>query len=161
TLRRIWTRLPAEQAKARYSCLYAMGMHPRGNDSIALAAVKEQAHDFIDVAMPVLKHGDSERARQAVRHLLDTARGHEEALRLARDLKLEGFEEDAVRIALDAQREQIVRQAALLYLQLAVGKTRRRVLSILDHPKGDLRLAAIRTFTEPDGLTAEDRNEIG
>jgi hypothetical protein len=161
TLRRIWAKLPAEKAKARYSCLYAMGMHPRGNDALALAAVKEQAYDFIDVAMPVLKHGDPERARQAVRHLLDATRGHEEALRLARDLKLKGFEDDAVRLALDGQREQIVRQAALLYLQLADGARRRRVLSMLDHPKGDLRLAAIRTFTEPDGLTSEDRNEIG
>ena len=39
-----------------------------------------------------------------------------------------------------------MRQSALHYLQLADGKTRRRVLSILDHPKGDLRLAAIRAL---------------
>jgi hypothetical protein len=161
TLRRLWGRLPAEQAKGRYACLYAMGIHPRGNDAIALEAVKEQAHDFIDVAMPVLKQGDRDKAREAVRHVLGTMRGHEEALRLARDLKLRGFEDDALRIALDGQREQIVRQSALLYLQLADGKTRRRVLSFLTHPKADLRLTAIRTFAEPEGLTAEDRNEIG
>jgi len=161
TLRRLWARLPAKEAKARYSCLYAMGVHCRDNDGLALAAVKEQAHDFIDVATAVLKQGDPERARQAVRHILGTARGHEEAFRLARDLKLKGFEDDALRIALDGEREQIVRQSALLYLQLADGKTRRRVLSFLSHPKSDLRLTAIRTFAEPEGLAAEDRNEIG
>ncbi len=161
TLRRLWQHLPADPPKARYSCLYAMGVHPRGNDALALEAVKEQAYDFIDVAMPVLKQGDPERARQAIRHVLGTARGHEEALRLARDLKLRGFEDDAVRIVLDPKQEQIVRQTALLDLQLADGKTRRRVLSFLGHPKGDVRLAAIRTFAEPEGLTAEDRNEIG
>jgi hypothetical protein len=138
-----------------------MGVHPRGNDGLALEAVKEQAHDFIDVAMPVLKQGDPDKAREAVRHILATARGNEEALRLARDLKLKGFADDALRIALDGQREQIVRQSALLYLQLADGTTRRRVLSFLDHPKADLRLTAIRTFAEPEGLSTDDRNEIG
>lgn len=138
-----------------------MGIHFHDNDALALAAVKEQAYDFIDVAMPILRHGDPDRARQAVRHILGTARGHEEALRLARDLKLKGFGEEALRIALNGEREQIVRQSALLYLQLADGKTRRRLLPFLSHPKADLRLTAIRTFAEPDGLTAEDRNEIG
>jgi hypothetical protein len=160
-LRRLWGRLPAQQVKARYSCLYSMGMHPAGSAALALAAVQEQGHDFIDVAMPVLKHGDPDFARQAIRYLLQGTRGHEEALRLARELKLKGFEGEAVRIALDGQREQVVRQTALLYLQLANGPTRRLVLPLLGHPKADLRLTAIRTFAEPEGLGADDRNEIG
>jgi hypothetical protein len=162
TLRRLWAQLPADQGKARYECLFAMGIHPRGNDSIALAAVKEQTHDLIDVAMPILKRGDPGKARQAVQYVLGaSARGHEEALRLARDLRLKGFEEQALKFALDGQRDQILRQTALLYLQLADGPTRRRLLPLLAHPRADLRLTAIRAFAEKDGLTAADLNEIG
>ena len=54
TLRKLWAILPQEATKARYNCLYAMGVHPQGNDSIALEAVETDAYDFIDVAMPVL-----------------------------------------------------------------------------------------------------------
>jgi len=161
TLRQLWDKLPADQAKARYSCLFAMGAHPLLNDELALAAVKEQGADFIDVALPILTHGKPALAQQAVRYLLDGKQGHEEALRLARELKLPGFEGDALRIALDAQREQIVRQTALQYLQRADGKVRRQVLPFLTHPQADLRLSAIQTFAEPVGLTDADRGEIG
>ena len=82
-------------------------------------------------------------------------------MRLARELGLTGFEEQAIHVVLDGKRDQILRQTALLYLQLADGKARRRVLPLLEQANRDLRLTAIQTFAEPRGLTAEDRDEIG
>jgi hypothetical protein len=162
TLRRLWAKLPSEQGKARWQCLFAMGVHPKENDRLALEAVKEQSFDFLDVALPVLRRGDPEIARSAVRFVLDhSERGHEEALRLARDLKLIGFEEDALKIALDDGRDQVLRQTAMLYLQQAKGVYRRRLLPCLAHPKADLRLAAIRAFAGKHGLLREDLGEIG
>jgi hypothetical protein len=162
TLRRLWARLPAEQGKARWQCLYAMGVHPKGNDRLALATVREQSYELLDAAIAVLRHGDSQVAREAVRFVLDHSdRGHEEVLRLAHDLKLAGFEEDAVKIALDADRDQILRQTAMLYLQQAEGKFRRRLLPCLASAKADLRLSAIRAFVGKQGLSADDRGEIG
>jgi len=162
TLRRLWGRIPAEQVRQRYQCLFAMGIHFRGNDDIALRAVRDQAYELIDVALLVLRHGEPARAREAVDHVLRKCdRGHEEALRLVTEMKLTGFEDDAVRIALDKDREQILRQSALLSLQRADGKTRRKLLSLLTYPKADLRLSAIRMFAGKDGLTTEDMNDIG
>lgn len=162
TLRRLWAILPAEQAKARWQCLFAMGVHPKGNDRLALEAVKQQSFDFLDVALSVLRHGDPETAREAIRFVLDhSERGHEEALRLARNLKLAGFQEEALKIALDDGRDQILRQTAMLYLQQAEGKYRRRLLSCLAHPKADLRLTAIRAFAGKQGLSKEDLGAIG
>jgi hypothetical protein len=161
-LRRLWARLPAEQAKARRQCLFAMGVHARGNDKLALAALEERSYDFLDVAFAILRHGDPDIARKAIHLVLnDSERGHEEALRLARDLKLTGFEETAVKIALDSSREQIVRQAAMLYLQQAEGKFRRRLLPCLSLSKADLRLTAIRSFAGKQGLSSDDLGEIG
>ncbi len=77
------------------------------------------------------------------------------------ELRLAGFENDAVRIAQDKDREQILRQTALMYLQHADGATRRKLLPLLAYPKADIRLTAIRMFAGRDGLTAEDMNEIG
>jgi hypothetical protein len=162
TLRRLWAKLPAERGKARWQCLFAMGVHPKGNDRLALAALQEQTYDLLDVALPVLRRGDPEAARAAVRFVLDHSdRGHEEALRLARDLKLAGFEEDAARIALDDGRDQVLRQTAMLTLQQADGKYRRRLLPCLAHPKADLRLAAIRAFAGKQGLSDEDFAAVG
>lgn len=161
-LRGIWGKLRPEEAKARYACLFSMGNHPQGNAEIALSAVRQRAFAFIDVAMPVLAAGDPEIARAAVAHVLrQSERGHEEALRLARELRLEGFEDDAVRIASDGERDQILRQTAMQYLELADGATRRRLLPLLAHSGLDLRLAAIGMFARRDGLTAEDMSEIG
>lgn len=162
TLRRLWAKLPANQPKARRACLFAMGEHPKGNDVIALAAVLERSYDFIDVAMPILKAGDRARATQAIRHVLSRdERGLEEALRLARDLDLAGFDEEAARSALDERRDQILRQSALQYLQRADGKTRRRLLPLLAHTDADMRLTAIRMFVDKRRLTEMDMNEIG
>ena len=161
-LRRLWAKLPAERAKARRQCLFAMGVHPKGNERLALAAVQEQSFDFFDVALPVLRHGDVETARAAVTFVLEKSdRGHEEALRLARDLKLVGFEAHAAQIALDNNNDQILRQTAMLYLQQADGKYRRQLLPCLALPKGDLRLTAIRAFAGKKGLSAADLGEIG
>lgn len=162
TLAEIWRQLKPDQARARYNCLFAMGVHPRDNDGIALAAVIENAFEFVEVAAPVLRSGDPQNARKAIEHILTSStRGQEEALRLARELKLTGFEEQSLRIALDSKRDQILRQTALLYLQLADGKTRRQALPLLEQSNRDLRLTAIQTFAKPEGLTAEDRDEIG
>jgi hypothetical protein len=162
TLRRLWQRIPAEQVRLRYQCLFAMGIHFRSNDGIALQAVLDQAYELLDVALLVLRRGDPLRARQAVQHVLRKCdRGHEEALRLATDLRLDGFEDDAVRIALDKDREQVLRQSALHYLQRADGRTRRKLLDLLAFPKADLRLAAIRMFAGKEGLSAEDQGDIG
>jgi hypothetical protein len=162
TLRRLWAKLPPERGKARWQCLFAMGVHPKGNDRLALAALQEQSYDLLDVAFAVLRRGDPEAARAAVRLVLDhSERGHEEALRLVRDLKLAGFEEDAVRIALDDNRDLVLRQTALLSLQHAGGKFRRRLLPCLAHPKTDLRLAAIRAFAGKQGLSDEDFAAVG
>jgi hypothetical protein len=162
TLRRLWATLPAERAKARWQCLLAMSVHPRANDGIALDVVREQSFDLLDAALAVLRHGDSEKARTAIRFVLDRSdRGHEEALRLARDMQLAGFEEDAAAIALDNGRDQILRQTAMLYLQSADGKFRRRLRRCLTHPKADLRLTAIRAFAGKKGLSRADQDEIG
>jgi hypothetical protein len=162
TLRKLWATLPAEQTKARYQCLFAMSVHPKGNDRIALEVIEKESFDLIDVALPILKRGDPERAKQAVKFILTKSeRGHEEALRLARDLKLAGFEENALAIALDAERDQILRQTAMLYLQVADGKYRRKLLPCLALPKADLRLTSIRAFASKKGLSPEDLREIG
>jgi hypothetical protein len=76
-------------------------------------------------------------------------------------MKLAGFEEEAVKIALDDDRDQILRQTAMHYLQQAGGKFRRRLLPCLAHPKADLRLAAIRAFAGKQGLSDEDQGTIG
>lgn len=162
TLRRLWAKLPAGNPKARRACLFAMGEHSRGNDAIALAAVLERSYEFLDVAIPVLKAGDSAKARQAIAHVLTREeRGHEEVLRLARDLELRGFEEEAFKIASDVRRESIVRQTALAYLQLADGTMRCRLLPLLAERDADLRLSAIRMFVDRRRLTEADLNEIG
>jgi hypothetical protein len=162
TLRRLWARLPAEPGKPRWQCLFAMNVHSKGNDGLALAAVRERSYDFLDAAIPVLRQGDPDHARAAVRFVLDQSeRGHEEALRLAHDRKLAGFEEDALKIALDNNRDQILRQTAMLYLQQAPGKYRRRLLPCLAQPKADLRLTAIRAFANKQGLSPEDMSDIG
>jgi hypothetical protein len=162
TLRKLWQKLSAERGKARYQCLFAMGVHPKRNDGIALEAIQKESFDLFDVAMPVLRRGDPEKARQAVQHVLTKSeRGYEEALRLAHELKLAGFEDEALRIALDTERDQILRQTAMLYLQLAEGKQRRKLLPLLALPKNDLRLSAIRSFASKKGLSPEDLREIG
>lgn len=161
TLRKLWQIIPAEKTRLRYQCLFAMGVHPKGNDGIALDAVLTDAYELFDVALPVLRHGAAEKARRAIAHVLKTERGHEEALRLARDLKLDGFPEPALAIALDAGRDQILRQTAMHYLQEAEGKYRRKLLPALALPKDDLRLSAILAFLPRQKLTAEDLREIG
>ncbi len=70
TLRRLWATLPAKQVRLRYQCLFAMGVHWHGNDDIALQAVLEQCYDLIDVALLVLRHGEPEKARQAIRFIV-------------------------------------------------------------------------------------------
>jgi len=131
----------------------------------------------------VLKRGNPEFARRAVRHvLLKGDRGREEALRLAREMSLRGFEAEALAIAQnrkpDAVEEttnlpqsagrpargaadQILRVRAILYLQVATGAVRRRLLGMLDEPNNDLRLAAIQMFAPRAGLTDGDLDEIG
>lgn len=162
TLRRLWATLPKTAVKARYNCLYSMGVHFKGNDGIAFDAVQTDAYDFIDVAMPILAEGDPALAKAAIRHVLTrTNRGHEEALRLARSMKLPDFADEALAIAGDAKRDQVVRQAALLYLQLAPGNVRRALLSLLTTQNGDIRLSAIQMFAESAGLTAADKDEVG
>lgn len=162
TLRRLWARLPADDGKARYQCLFAMAIHSRGNDELALQAIQQDAYELIDVALLVLRRGDPEKARKAIRHVLDTSkRGHEEALRAAAELKLIGFEDDAINIALDGKRDQVLRQTAIMYSQRSPGIVRRRLLPLLVDANGDLRLAAIRAFGPRDGLTPADLNEVG
>lgn len=161
-LRRLWPMLRPDDERARYNCLFSMGIHPKGNDLTALSAILESPYALIDVALPVLRGGDPERVKEALRHVLTASkRGHEEALRLASELQLAGFEDQALRVALDPNREQILRQTAMLYLRLAEGKTRRKLLPFLTHPNADLRLTAIQVFGEKRGLNQDDRDEIG
>src|SRR5205085_12007991 len=82
-------------------------------------------------------------------------------LRLARDLKLAGFEDEARAIALEEKNDLILRQTAMLYLEHADGKVRRKLLPCLATPKTDLRLTAIRAFKDKTGLSVEDQREIG
>ena len=162
TLRRIWERLKPKQAKARYECLFSMGIHSNGNADVALTAVHQNPFDFIDVASPVLEKGESGPALEAIRHVLkNSKRGREEALRLANKLGLKEFASQAVRIAGDANAEQILRQTALIYLGLTDGKSRRQLLSFLAHPNEDIRLAAIQMFHSKSGLSESDMDEIG
>jgi hypothetical protein len=161
-LRRLWPTLKADDERARYNCLFSMDSHPKGNDAIALAAVLDKPYALFDVAGPVLAEGDPALARQAIRHVLDLAgRGREEALRLARQMKLDGFEKAALAIATDKKTDQILRQAALLYLSLAEGSVRRQLLPLLADRNNDLRLTAIQAFATSEGLSQADRDEIG
>jgi hypothetical protein len=161
-LRRLWATLKSDDERARYNCLFAMGAHPRGNDAIALQAVIDSPYAFVDVAMPVLEQGDPQLARKAIEHVLNHSnRGFEEALRLAARMQLDGFEQQAVRMAADKNFDQILRQAAMQYLQLADGKWRRELMFMLTAANADLRLTAIQMFGRPSGLSQQDREEIG
>jgi hypothetical protein len=138
-----------------------MATHPRGNDEIALSVVLEDPLLMPEAAL-ILAQGDPATARKAVGHVLAMAReGQEAALRLAIQLGLRDFEGAAVRIALDPEKDQILRQRALEYLSGADGKTRRKLLPLLSSRNEDLRLAAIQMFAPASGLAAEDLEEAG
>jgi hypothetical protein len=80
---------------------------------------------------------------------------------LATTLKLTGFEQAAIDIAIDPNNEQVLRQAALHYLSLANGKSRRQLLPMLGGSGNDLRLTTIQMFGQPEGLSDDDKNAIG
>jgi hypothetical protein len=161
TLRSLWKTLRAEEKRARFNCLVAMSIHPRGNDEIALAAVLEDPLQMSEASL-ILAQGDPDMARKAVRRVLANAHeGQEAALRLAQKLGLREFEADALRIAMDAAMDQILRQRALEYLAGADGKTRRRLLPLLSSRNDDLRLAAIQMFAPSQGLHPEDLDAVG
>lgn len=161
-LRKIWGTLKPGDDPARVACLFSMGNHPRGNDAIALEAVIDQPFAFIDVAIPVLKSGDVERGRRAVKHVLtNSEQAHEEAFRLARALELGGFEKEALAAIRNEDADLALQTTAILYLRLADGQVRRQLLDLLQHPNSDLRLAAIQMFGEKRKLTEEDRGAIG
>ncbi len=161
-LRDIWPLIPEDNDLARYDCLFAMGVHPSGNAGIALDAVLADAHAYLDVAVPILAEGDPALARKAVAHVLGGFAGaDEEALRLAHETQLRGFEQYAVDLARDPDRSQMVRQTALQYLRITSGDWRREMLDFLAHPTTDLRLAAIQMFGPPEGLSEEDMAVIG
>jgi hypothetical protein len=162
TLHKLWAKLPVDQVRMRYQALFAMSVHPKGNDDFALSVIRDQAFDLFDPALAVLKRGEPGKAKEAVKLILTKSeRGREEALRLARDLKLAGFEEDALAIALEEKNDLILRQTAMLYLEHADGKVRRKLLPCLATPKPDLRLTAIRAFKDKTGLSVDDQREIG
>src|SRR5262249_54879772 len=149
------------EAKLRYACLLAMATHPRGNDGIALDAVLQDPLQMSEASL-VLAEGDPENARKAVKHVLTRAhQGEEPALRLALKLGLRDFEPEALRIALDPQKDQILRQRALEYLAGAEGATRRKLLPLLSSRNEDLRLSAIQMFASTQGLRPADLDEIG
>ncbi|MBI2190755.1 MAG: HEAT repeat domain-containing protein [Planctomycetes bacterium] len=161
TLHRLWPGLAADRLRRQYFCLYAMGVHPAGNADIALEAVRTGEPSFFDVGLHVLRDAAEEQAREAVSFiLLQGERGHEEALRFARERSLPGFEPRAAEI-FQASPDQIVKQAALYYLQVADGPTRRKLMGLLKHPNDDIRLAAIQMFARVDGLEKADRNDFG
>jgi hypothetical protein len=161
TLRSLWKILRADEKRARFSCLVAMSAHPRGNDEIALAVVLEDPLLMSEASL-LLAQGDPANARKAVRHVLAQAdQGQEPALRLAQNLGLRDFEAEALRLATDPAKDQILRQRALEYLAGADGKTRRRLLPLLSSRNDDLRLAAIQMFAPRQGLSAEDMEAVG
>jgi hypothetical protein len=161
-LRAVWPRLPGPPSRAQYLALLAMAVHPRGNETIALEALKAEPFEFVDPALAVLREGPEPVALEAVTLLLDRAdRGHEEALRLATLRRLAGFEPAAVKLALDESQAVIARQTAIGYLARSPGRFRRQVLPLLGIRNGDLRLAAIQCLGPVEGLSADDRSVIG
>jgi hypothetical protein len=161
TLRSLWMSLPVEDARPRYACLLAMATHPRGNDTIALNIVLQDPLQMSEASL-VLAHGDPDNARKAVRHVLTRAhQGEEPALRLALKLGMRDFEPEALRIALDPQKDQILRQRALEYLGGSEGTTRRKLLPLLFSRNDDLRLSAVQMFASKQGLAPSDLEEVG
>lgn len=161
-LRQLWPALPPTPSKARYHALLAMSVHPKGNQDIAVEALRQQPFEYMDAALGILRIGDIAAARAAVEFLITKSeRGHEEALRLATERKLSGFEDAAVQLALSPQREPIARQAALRYLQSANGTHRQKIVKLLTEKNADVRLAAIQCLGPQDGLTAADKDELG
>ena len=161
-LRAVWPRLPGPPSRAQYLALLAMAVHPRGNEAIALAALKAEPFEFVDPALAVLQQGPETIAAEAVTLLLDRAdRGHEEALRLATLRRLAGFEMEAVKLAADESKPVIARQTAIGYLAHSAGHFRRQLLPLLGIRNGDLRLAAIQCLGPVEGLSEDDRDVIG
>jgi hypothetical protein len=161
TLRAVWKALRPDEGRARWNCLVAMATHPRGNDEIALSVVLQDPLEMSEASL-VLAQGDPAIARKAVRHVLSHAEvGQEPALRLAIRLGLRDFEAEAVRIALDSSKDQILRQRALEYLSGADGKTRRKMLPLFASRNDDLRLAAIQMFGPRAGLAPDDLETVG
>ena len=161
TLRRIWATLPPEALRLRYECLYAMAVHPTGNADIALEAIKTGDFSFFGVGLSILRKAPEDGVREAISSILTKGdRGHEEALRLAAERDLRGYEGRAAEIV-RTTRDQVVAQTALSYLQRAPGATRRGFLDFLTHTNSDLRLAAIQLFRSPERLNDQERNEFG
>jgi hypothetical protein len=160
-LRSLWSALRSDEKRARFNCLIAMSSHPKGNEDIALAVVLEDPLMMSEASL-ILAKGDAGAARKAVRHVLTQAeQGQEAALRLALKLGLREFDPEALRIASDPAKDQILRQRALEYLAGADGKTRRRLLGLLSSRNDDLRLAAIQMFASRQGLAADDLEAVG
>ena len=161
TLRRIWATLPPEALRLRYECLYAMAVHPTGNADIALEAIKTGDFSFYDVGLGILGKAPEESVREAISFILTKGdRGYEEALRLAAERDLRGFEGRATEIV-RTTRDQIVAQTALSYLQRAPGAVRGGFLDFLTHTNSDLRLAGIQLFRCPERLSDQERNDFG
>jgi hypothetical protein len=76
-------------------------------------------------------------------------------------MNLPEFVEQAYALAADPKEDQIVRQTALRYLQLAPGGERRKLLPLLSERNGDIRLSAIQMFAHAEGLSAEDKDALG
>lgn len=160
-LRRIWGNLLETQLRRKYFCLYAMGVHPAGNEDLALESILSGEFSLFEVGLLVLLDAAEEKAREAVSFILhQSPRGHEEALRFARGRGLKGFGPRALEVLRNSQ-DQIVKQAALYYLQLADGPAKRHLLELLAHSNDDIRLAAIQVFSNTHGLSEEEKNEFG
>ncbi|MFM8633219.1 MAG: HEAT repeat domain-containing protein [Planctomycetia bacterium] len=161
-LRELWPRLPGPPSRAQYVALLAMAVHPRGNEPIALEALRAEPFEFVDPALAVLRQGPLPLAAEAVSLLLGKGdRGHEEALRLVAARRLPGFETAAIDLAFDDSAAVVVRQTAIASLAHATGGFRRRLLPLLGIRNGDLRLATIQCFAPVEGLSADDREAIG
>ena len=161
TPRRIWATLPETAGRERYYCLYAMGIHHRDNAQPALEAVRSDDFSLIEPAMGVLMHAGDDDARAAVALVLhERDRGRHEALSLATDRRLAGFEREALELA-KSDKDLIVRLAAIHYLAHAPGRFRTQLATYLTHEDDDLRLAAIQAFRDRQHLRDEDRAALG
>lgn len=161
TLRAIWALIGDQQLKRKFYCLYAMGVHSAGNADIALTAIRSGESSFFEPGLQILSSASEEQLSEGIQFILNSDQGGlEGALRLAHEHRIGGFENRAVAI-FQAAPDQIVKQAALHYLQMAPGSIRVDLLDALKDPNDDIRLAAIQLYDDPRGMNARQRQKVG
>jgi hypothetical protein len=138
-LSELWPSLP-DGGERRYWCLHAMGTHATGNEAIALGAIQDGGHRYLEPALAVLR--DSSEAQQGIRWMLDHHKtGYSELFQHAAKYQIPGFEADALAILQERPEPALIR-----FLGQSGGDVGIKLLQFLEHPNQDVRLEAISAF---------------